>query len=243
MNSGLPPKCETCGDMKWVVLDHDNPKHRAVRCKCVMNKKPETVEKRLSMAGLSDEEVKLTTLPVDEQVKGKLKKATEYADDGLPDNLLIVGDVGRGKTLFGLRLLKHIASAKPDWPLRYVYMPKLLLNIKATFESGNSSDTEQAIIEQLTKAKLLMLDDLGAEHATPWACSILSLVIHERGRQKKPTVVTSNFEVDLPEQMGFSDDDRPQTLRELYDDRVASRLKPFKKVVLSGCDLREKYRG
>ena len=57
---------------------------------------------------------------------------------------------------------------------RFVYVPRLLMEIKSSYDNNNSL-TEQGIIEELP---LLVLDDIGSENPTEWGREKLNMIIY-----------------------------------------------------------------
>jgi len=72
--------------------------------------------------------------------------------------------------------------------------------------NDDANESAQQISSELNLAPLVVLDDLGAEKQTEWACEQLYIAIDRRYGRMAPLVVTSNL---LPEQL---------------DPRIASRL-------------------
>ncbi len=85
---------------------------------------------------------------------------------------------------------------------------ELLLELRDSF--GNDQITERSIIDRYSGAPLLVLDDLGAEKSSEWSIQTLYTIIDRRYRNKLPTIITSNLNLD-------------QVAARL-DDRIASRI-------------------
>ena len=96
-----------------------------------------------------------------------------------------------------------------DFPL-FVSAPELLLSIKSTFGQHDSL-TEKEIIGKYSGAKVLFLDDLGAEYCSDWAVGVMFLLIDRRYNDKLLTHITSNL--GLEELAGH-----------LKNDRITSRI-------------------
>lgn len=106
----------------------------------------------------------------------------------------------------------------------FTTVPELLLEIRSTF-GGNSTESEDDIIEKYARVKLLILDDLGAEKASEFAIQALYLLIDRRNRDLKPTIITTNL-----------------TLNEIeirLNGRIASRLAEMKVVKINMPDHRK----
>ncbi len=107
--------------------------------------------------------------------------------------LLFIGGLGTGKT--------HLAAAianermKRGEPALFIVVPDLLDHLRSTFHP-QSEITYDERFEEIRKAPLLILDDLGAESATSWAQEKLYQLINYRYNAKLPTVFTTNVRLD-----------------------------------------------
>jgi DNA replication protein DnaC len=148
--------------------------------------------------------------------------ARKYAGD--PDGWLILsGACGSGKT--------HLAAAIANWQFQqgthvfFVVVPRLLDHLRSAF-APTSDTTYDDLFTKVCEAGLLVLDDLGAEHTTPWAQEKLFQLINHRYSYGSPTVITTNL--DLMKDM---------------DDRIRSRLSDIsvvRHVRLAAADHRPK---
>jgi DNA replication protein DnaC len=112
-----------------------------------------------------------------------------------------------------------------DYPL-YISASEFLLKIRATFKN-NSEMTENEAIEKYSNAKILYLDDIGAEKPTDWAIATLYLLIDRRYSEMRQTVISSNLSLD--------------ELADRFDDRISSRVAGMCSVIkMEGKDRRLK---
>jgi len=107
----------------------------------------------------------------------------------------------------------------------WVSTPSLMVRLRSTF--NGSGETEFGILNELTKAKILLLDDLGAENDSSFSASTLYAILSERRNRRRVTIVTTN-----------------KTLAEIHEwePRVASRLGEFATIKLPDIDRRIKGR-
>ena len=107
--------------------------------------------------------------------------------------LILLGGYGCGKT--------HLAAAIANYVIQhhqtvlFVVVPDLLDHLRATY-SPQSTVTYDQRFEEIRTASLLILDDLGAQSATPWAQEKLFQLFNYRYNAQLPTVVTSNHELE-----------------------------------------------
>lgn len=86
---------------------------------------------------------------------------------------------------------KSVKSQKQ--PSTIIYLPEFIRVLKNGFNDGSFSSRFEAARE----AKVLMLDDIGAEELTPWVRDeILGPLLHYRMVHKLPTFFSSNFNFD-----------------------------------------------
>lgn len=115
-----------------------------------------------------------------------IKAAEAYAEN--PVNwLLLRGGYGVGKT--------HLAAAVANKVVRsgqtvlFVVVSDLLDYLRATFEPGSAVSYDQRFNE-VRRAWLLLLDDMGTQNATPWAQEKLFQILNHRYVAGLPTIIT-----------------------------------------------------
>lgn len=107
--------------------------------------------------------------------------------------LLVHGPSGAGKT--------HVAAAIANRCIErgqaalFVVVPDLLDHLRAAY-SPTSEVGYDALIERVRNAPVLILDDLGTQHATPWAQEKLFQILNHRYNAQLPTVVTTNLSLE-----------------------------------------------
>ena len=136
--------------------------------------------------------------------------------------LILVGSAGTGKT--------HLAAAISNYLVKELYVPVCFWNysealdhIRRSFRdnSGNAED----IIQKMIDSPLLVLDDLGKEKRSEWGDEQMYRIINNRYIDKKPIVITSNFDI--------------EQLLDMLDQSVISRLfGTCRAVKMNGIDYR-----
>ncbi|MEJ7718190.1 MAG: ATP-binding protein [Thermoleophilaceae bacterium] len=139
------------------------------------------------------------------------------------------GDVGTGKT--SLAMLISTAAEKAGHSVAIYSVPRLLAEIKETYEDGSGRSYQQ-LFHALCEVELLHLDDLGAEKRTDWVIEQLYAIVNERWQDERSILVTTNL-LDLDE------------LRAQLGPRTVSRLAEMcgTPIPIMGTDLRMAHRG
>ncbi len=79
------------------------------------------------------------------------------------------------------------------------FTPKLLTQIRQTYQATESEDAYDAFFKRLTSVDLLYIDDLGAERHTDWVVEQLYALVNERYENQRSMLVTSNAARDVEE--------------------------------------------
>ncbi len=138
-------------------------------------------------------------------------------------SVFLSGTQGIGKTHLAAALvnslLVRLASDK-GYDVVWRRSTDLLLELQETF--SGAGDT-RAVAERFRRAGLLVLDDFGAEKLSEWSVASIYAILAERVDQLRPTIVTSNLNLDEID---------------AFEPRIASRLAEFATLVLPEVDLR-----
>lgn len=120
--------------------------------------------------------------------------------------LLLTGQYGNGKSHLAAAMANQLIPQGARCLFRNV--PRLLSYIKKTYDT-DTHIREWRITEDLRRADLLILDDVGAHKWTEWREETLYAIIDDRYFYKKPLVVTTNCSLDdLEEKIGGRSFDR-----------------------------------
>ncbi|WP_117168852.1 ATP-binding protein [Paraliobacillus sediminis] len=109
------------------------------------------------------------------------------ADFNGTGNLLFSGSYGTGKSHLSVAITK--ALMEKGKTCVFISFPKLLTKIKDTY--NNDGPTEDQLMSAMKNVDLLVIDDIGAEHKTPWTTPKLFEIIDDRAG--KATIYTTNL--------------------------------------------------
>jgi DNA replication protein DnaC len=103
--------------------------------------------------------------------------------------LLVQGGYGCGKTHLAASVANEAVSL--GIPTLFLTVPDLLDHLRAAFDSEDTPFDER--FDQIRRAALLVLDDLGTQSATEWAREKLFQILNYRYINRLPTVLTTNL--------------------------------------------------
>ncbi len=134
--------------------------------------------------------------PVVSAVRGYVRNLKDRLDEGR--GMWLVGDVGTGKTT--LAMIVSGAALEAGYSVAIYSLPRLLNLIRDEVGTENSL---LDLLDRLSAVDLLHIDDLGAQHTTPWRLEQLYSIVDARYQAGRPIVATTNLlPPDLAKQMG-----------------------------------------
>lgn len=114
----------------------------------------------------------------------------DYKTDIHQKGLYLNGSFGSGKTYLLSALLNELS--RDSFVVIIVYYPELLRSLKESFESNSFGDR----VNEIKKAQLLLIDDIGAETVSSWnRDEILGTILQYRMDNKLTTFFTSNLTI------------------------------------------------
>ena len=101
--------------------------------------------------------------------------------------LLLYGDVGCGKSYAAAVIANELLEKK---------IPVIMTSFVKLLEKAENFERNSEELDRLKQAKLLIIDDLGAERSTEFALEKVYKFIDDRYTAKKPLILTSNLTLD-----------------------------------------------
>ncbi|MDQ0208082.1 primosomal protein DnaI [Alkalicoccobacillus murimartini] len=143
-------------------------------------------------------------------------------EDGM--GLYFYGKFGVGKTY----LMGAIANELKERNIEtfIIYTPDFFREMRQSIGDG----TFQEKLDAVKKAKVLILDDIGAETTSSWTRDdVLGAILQHRMLEKLPTLFTSNYDYDeLENHLSYSDKGGTEELKAM---RIMERIKHYTKVI------------
>lgn len=142
--------------------------------------------KEIETAKFSDIDLKDTTrLPIITYLTEFIAK---YREQNEGKGLYLHGSFGAGKTYLISATFHELAKDKVESAI--LFWPEYLNELKVSFGTNDFKDK----MDKAKKAKLLLIDDIGAENMTAWSRDdVLCPILQYRMEEKLPTFFTSNF--------------------------------------------------
>lgn len=159
----------------------------------------------------------------DARMTAVLERCREFAEN-FPEHyqagrsLLLVGNVGTGKTHLASAIAQHVIRAHGAQAV-VVSAAQIIRTAKGSM-AKNAQYTERDVIEELAGFDLLVIDEVGAQSGTEYERGLLHEVIDQRYQQVLPTVLISNLSADAS-----AAPDGELTLQDFIGERALDRLR------------------
>lgn len=89
--------------------------------------------------------------------------------------------------------LAHDLSEKRQASTTLLHFPSFVIDVKNAISSGLVKE----MVDQVKKAEILILDDIGAEQMSAWVRDeVLQVILQHRMQENLPTFFTSNFNLE-----------------------------------------------
>ena len=224
---GEPQRCGGCGGLER-ESDHERNSDRV--CRCGGRK-----GWLLSRLDAFDPERRMTLDALDASeptVAAAVEAARGIVAGERRRGMLLMGLPGRGKTHMMIGLGRALLARNRD--AGYYNVVRLISWIQDSYSDGFANgETRRAIVDSVPSHEVILLDDLGKEHASTNVESIVYELVDALHVSKATLVVATN----VPATRGGGY--RGPTLPERYDEAVRSRLRAMcERFVVKGEDWR-----
>ncbi|GLU37158.1 ATP-binding protein [Pseudomonas sp. NBRC 100443] len=133
-------------------------------------------------------------------------------------SLLLVGNVGTGKTHLGSAIAQHVI--REHGAQAVITSAAQIIRVAKGAMARSAQYTERDVIEELVGFDLLVIDEVGAQGGTEYERSLLHEVIDQRYQQVLPTVLISNLPADTAAAQAGE-----LTLQDFIGERALDRLR------------------
>lgn len=156
-----------------------------------------------------------------ETIKWILNYIKDYKKGEIQKGLYLHGNFGCGKTYLIAAMFNELAKVGVKSVI--IYFPEYLRSLKASY-SSSSSDEFKNKYNEVKYAKLLLIDDLGAETVTNWSRDeILGTILQYRMQENLPTFITSNLNIkELEDHLSLTSNNKSERVKSV---RIIERIK------------------
>jgi DNA replication protein DnaC len=251
--------CPLCGGTGWKTLSTGsgapdrNQDRRVTRCDCLLRARAGTL---LAGARIPRryEHCELASYTTDfpgahRSLAFAHLSASGFGQEFDPRDgtgLLIIGQIGTGKTHLAVGIIKELILNQGIPCLFYDYR-ELLKEIQNSYNVTVQA-TELDVLRPVFETDVLVLDELGAVKPTEWVWDTVSLILNTRYNNNRTTIITTNFEdqaaagTNGPISLARAAT-RAETLGDRIGERMRSRLHEMCRVIkMEGEDFRQKFR-
>jgi DNA replication protein DnaC len=246
--------CPVCGGSGWKFASSDR---RVVRCDCRVKMRGETlltsarIPKRYEHCELSNFEFEGPHSHLMRSRMAACRFIEEYGLDTNNTGLLLIGNIGVGKTHLAVGIIKELIANKGIACLFYDYR-ELLKQIQNCYNDSVKA-TELEVLRPVFETEVLVLDELGAVKPTQWVWDTVSLILNTRYNDNRTTIITTNFpnlgERERPNNVDPRSFDAAlyaaskETLGDRIGERMRSRLHEMCRIIkMEGADFRQTHR-
>lgn len=192
--------CDYCGNKRF-VLDHKGALKPCPKCDTAQRWKLDSLAAFSSRNEYSSRQTFANFRTAfngveDERLVDCLESAIAFAEDPYEKWLVIWGERGSGKSHLCAAVDNHLMHK--GIPSLFITMPDLLASLREAIELQSNTEQESFTgrMNVFKTATVLIIDDLGAESASPWSDSVLFEILDYRYRNRLATMIATNVNPD-----------------------------------------------
>ena len=149
--------------------------------------------------------------------------------ENIGNDMILDGISGCGKTHLAIAVAREQMSTDKtiEGGPEFIPLPELMLQLRDSFgddQKNNGNPSEADIVKKYTNAKLVILDDVGADKTSEYSLVSLYLIINGRMNAGRQTIITTNL--------------KRQGIEKWLGSRIASRLSTFEHITINAPDYR-----
>lgn len=228
-------RCGKCGGKRQTRIVLPGKEKRSIVVSCICECEAKAVEDKQRQVDAEEMLRRVERLKAASLIENRLKRADFRSFQSRPENeklfrlirnyvlnfdkmyennqgLLLFGAVGTGKSYAAACIANELLNRRI--PVIMTSFVKILQNIQ-----GNPGE-EERIMSGLNAAKLLIIDDLGAERNTDYALEKVYNIVDSRYLSGKPLILTSNL------MLGDMQDNTDPRYKRIYD-RIFEMCFPY----------------
>lgn len=201
-------ECRVCGDDgRCVACDRGRAVIFAERAERIAAARRRTVATALAALDVGEEFADCTLDTYPDQTKRSLALVREFVETWTPRDgggLALVGGYGTGKTglmVGAVRALIERYAGRP-FPIVWWDVPRLYQALRDGQHRPYGYGSYDWHVERCLMARVLVLDDLGAERPTDWTREQLAVIVNGRYSTRRPIFLTTNYG---PDQLDHAD--------------------------------------
>ena len=230
VNTPSCPRCNGLGFVTAKVPVGHSDFGRAIPCTCQRERQQRYVSYLWkSRLPRRFHDLSLDTFP--HHLEGKQHawaECTRYAHERPAASILLLGDIGSGKTGLAVGIAQELATQGVN--IVFTSIVDMLGELRSCFDDRRVSfDTKFAALKN---AQFLVVDDLASVNSTAWTRETLYRLINHRYNEMLPTAFTADV----------TDTQLAQIITPRTADRVLEMTRGWR-VVVGGANLRHDFQG
>jgi DNA replication protein DnaC len=194
----MPDVCPICEGAGLRVVERAGGLRVAEMCACRLERR---AGRRIAQARIPQRYAACTLDDFEPNYAGKnaslstalvqaRKFVLAYPQETDGKGLLLVGEIGVGKTHLAVGILRELVAERGATGLFCDYRD-LLKEIQNSY--GRNDLSERQILAPVFEADVLVLDELGAAKPTDWVWDTVQHILNTRYNDRRTTIITTNY--------------------------------------------------